>query len=60
MKKSKMKKLTLLIGIGIILILTSCLTNKYISKNVKATEIAEIKYFAPLSYVRLKKETKVF
>ncbi|MFV5703158.1 hypothetical protein ACM55F_14920 [Flavobacterium sp. XS2P12] len=49
--KPKMKKLTLLIGIS--LIVTSCVTNKYISKNVKATEITEIKYFAPLSYVSL-------
>jgi hypothetical protein len=48
-----MKKLTLLIGIGITLVLTSCVTNKYISKNVNATEITEIKYFAPFSYVSL-------
>lgn len=48
-----MKKLTYLIGIGITVVLSSCATNKYISKNVKATEITDIKYFAPLSYVSL-------
>jgi hypothetical protein len=46
-----MKKLILLIGITFVL--TSCVTNKYISKNVNATEINEIKYFTPLSYVSL-------
>jgi hypothetical protein len=52
-KKLQMKKLTLLIGIGITLFLTSCVTNKYISKTVKASDITEIKYFTPLSYVSL-------
>ncbi len=46
-----MKKTAMLIGIT--LMFTSCVTNKYFSKNVNASEITEIKYFAPLSYVSL-------
>jgi hypothetical protein len=58
--EKKMKKL-LIIGVGITLVLISCVTNKYISKNVNTTAITEIKYFAPLSYVSLiQKEIKCF
>jgi hypothetical protein len=50
----KMKKLILIIAFGISLVLSSsCVTNKYISKNVKPTDITEIKYFQPLSYISL-------
>lgn len=46
-----MKKIVLLFGLA--LIFTSCVTNKYISKNVKSTDITEIKYFESMAYVGL-------
>lgn len=36
-----------------ILLLTSCVTNKLISKSVSATEIKESAYFEPLSFISL-------
>ena len=46
-------KIILITSAVITFVLTSCTTNKYISKNVSATEIKEIKYFAPLAYVSI-------
>lgn len=47
-------KVKLLTFIGILsLSLTSCISNKYISKNVNVSELKEIKYFSPLSYISI-------
>lgn len=46
-----MKKI-LLLSIFFFL-LTSCVTNKFINKSVKASEIRDVAYFEPLSYVSL-------
>jgi hypothetical protein len=46
-----MKKIAVLFGLT--LIFTSCVTNQYISKNVKPTDLTAIKYFEPMAYVGL-------